>query len=1308
MTRRIGKISELLAIFFILAAMSGCGKNTNDKAISRAVLKIPSIKQPPAPLLYEKSPFNTFRDILSVTDEEIAAIEELQKEYPISGDKSFSYGMILSTEAFIKDNGEAGGYAALFCDWLTGFFGIPFKLEIFHPNELLIKLGAGEVDFSGNIMPTPERSKLYFMTETIAERQFIRIRLAGGRSFDQISKERMLRYAFIYNSPTEATISSVTEPGTYEPVWVNNFVDAYNVLENGTADAFIAASISEASFIEHDNIIVENYFPLVFNPVSMATVHPEFEPVISVVNKALRNGIRSYLNYLYNQGYQDYMMHKLSMWLSDEERAYIKSHPVVPVVAFNTNYPISFYNRRDNEWQGVFFDLMDKVTLLTGMSFEVAHNENANWSVMNEFFMSGRADLVPEFIWSKEREAAYIWSDVLIMEDHYALISRSEYRNITLNEIPHTKIGLASGTSFTSMFKRWFPNHTDTVEYDNIDLAFKGLQRGEVDLVMSTQRRLMYLTHYQELVGFKANFVFNQSIETRFGFKKEDALLCSIIDKALKLVDVDGISAQWSQKTYDYRAKVAEAQRPLLFSAIILSFVIVALLLFVYFKSRSEGRRLAKLVAEANEANRLKNVAVNSMESILNSIDASIYTTVPDTGELLFVNTFMKKAYNIKNGAAVGKYCYKVLRKDHEKICDFCPCRELDKDPDKTIVWEEYMPELGISFRRSDCYIDWPDGRKVHLQHAIDITELVAARELSEHSNRSKGVFLAQMSHEIRTPMNSIIGFSELALDDDVAPKTRDYLTKILENSEWLLQIINNILDISKIESGKMELENVPFDLRGIFTSCQTMIMPKANEKGLTLHFYAEPPAGKVPLGDPTRLFQVLVNLLSNAVKFTNTGIIKVQSAIKDITDKNVTVYFEVKDTGIGMTSEQIKKIYEPFAQAESGTTRKYGGTGLGLSITKNIVELMGGNLSVESTPGAGSRFSFELTLDTIDAEEEALYEKKMAFNGAEKPAFEGEVLLCEDNVMNQQVMCEHLSRIGLTTVVAENGKIGVDMVANRARTGKKQFDLIFMDMHMHVMDGLEAASKILEMNTGIPMVALTANVMSNDIEIYKKSGMSDCVGKPFTSQELWRCLMKYFKPVYWQTVNEMQHRRMEDDLQQKLVINFVKSNRNVYNEIKEAVSQGDTPLAHRLAHTLKSNAAQVGKTSLQKAAAEIERQLADGSPVVPQQMAVLEAELSAALAELIPQVEQFYRFGKAALAASAAANTAAAASLDSEAVRSLFEKLEPMLEGGDPECLKLIDSLRSVPESEKLIEYMENLDFDTAARTLAELRKRV
>jgi len=568
------------------------------------------------------------------------------------------------------------------------------------------------------------------------------------------------------------------------------------------------------------------------------------------------------------------------------------------------------------------------------------------------------------------------------------------------------------------------------------------------------------------------------------------------------------------------------------------------------------------------------------------------------------------------------------------------------------------------------------------------------ARDVAEAANRTKSAFLANMSHEIRTPMNSIIGFSELALCGNIPAKTREYLGNILESGRWLLQIINDILDISKIESGKMRLEHIPFNLHDIFAHCQTAITPKTLEKRISLYCYAEPNIGKKLLGDPIKLRQALINLLSNAVKFTNVGTVKLLASVVNSDDANVTMHFEVKDSGIGMTSEQIAEIFEPFVQADDSITRRYGGTGLGLAITKNIIEMMGGKLAVESTPGVGSKFGFELTFNVIDNTNIEVAQHKTEVSNIEKPNFEGEILICEDNDMNQQVICEHLADIGLKTVLAENGKVGVGIVARRMQNGEKPFDLILMDIHMPVMDGLEASTKMVAMGIKTPIVAVTANIMANNVALYKTNGISDFVDKPFTSQQLWRCLLKYLTPVNYSVVDKHRQAADNEKMQKHLMENFVKNNQNTYSEFKKALETGDIKLAHRLVHTLKSNAGQIGEKQLQAAAAKAEDMLKEEKNLLTQEQSdILEAELKTVLNKLKPFLPQ-------------ANTTSKNENMSNESINKLFDELDIMLVNKNPECMNLLDDIRAIPGTEKLAQLVEDFEFKQGISELSKLRE--
>ncbi|MDR0464597.1 MAG: transporter substrate-binding domain-containing protein [Treponema sp.] len=941
-------------------------------------------------------PYANFRDIPGITEAEISAVETLQRQ-----GISFIYGMTPTIEAFYNKDNEVRGFSALFCEWLTGILEIQFKPAIYNWSDIISGLRTGEIDFTGILSPTEERRRTYYMTSPIIQRTLKYFRIAGSRSFSDIEETRPLRFIFLEGSLTPNQLISSNTFHRFESVFVNDFDSAYLQLKNGEADAFFGENSCESAFDIYDDVTAADFFPIVFSPVSMAAQNARFEPVISVVQKALASGGFQYLTQLYSQGYREYLSHKLFNHLTDEEREYLQTNPVVRYAAEADNYPLCFYNTQERQWQGIAIEVLDEVQSLTGLTFSMVNSNNLSleWPDMVIMLEAGEVSMLTELIQTEDRKGRFIWPQTAIITDNYALLSKSDYPNVSLSEIHVIKIGLSASTAYAELFRSWFPDHEYTIEYESSADAFSALDRGEVDMVMSSQYRFLLLTNYRGLPGYKANVVFDRTFNSTFGFNRNEEILCSIVDKALGLIDTGAISGQWMRRTFDYRLQLMQARLPLLIG-IPLFVLCTAFMLFMFQRKFNESKRLENLVQE---------------------------------------RTF----------------------------------------------------ELNRSQR-----------------------ELTTALDAARMANTSKSVFLANMSHEIRTPMNSIMGFSELALDSETSPKTRDYLDKIKTNVEWLLQIINDILDISKIESGKMELEKIPFDIHELFRSCRTLVMPKAVEKGIMLHFYAEPSVGMKPLGDPTRLRQVFVNLLSNAIKFTHAGMVKLLSEITYKDNDSVAIHFEIKDCGIGMTSEQIDKIFEPFTQAESGTMRKYGGTGLGLAITRNIVEMMGGELLVESTLGIGSKFSFDLIFDTIPVTEDEKQEKESILNDIEKPTLEGEVLVCEDNDMNKFVIREHLARVGLNTVIAENGKIGLDMIKERKFNGEKQFDLILMDMHMPVMDGFEASSEITKLNLGIPLVAMTANIMTEDLEVYKASGMPDCLSKPFTSQELWRCLLKYFKPL--------------------------------------------------------------------------------------------------------------------------------------------------------------------------------------------------
>ncbi len=551
----------------------------------------------------------------------------------------------------------------------------------------------------------------------------------------------------------------------------------------------------------------------------------------------------------------------------------------------------------------------------------------------------------------------------------------------------------------------------------------------------------------------------------------------------------------------------------------------VAQQLGLAYRRERVQQQLEKLNRELEQRVELRTDALRSAERLLrditNSMPGAVYQVVQHPSkspELRFVSAGVEAVFGVPRDRALASYdaLMNLVFPEDLSALNAVVANAIGRRQAYSHVHRINHGETGELrwIRAAANTVLEPDGGVLLNGYWIDVTdqkelelELENARREADAANEAKSRFLANMSHEIRTPMNAIIGLTHLAVAQTSEPRLHGQLSRVEDSAKALLGLLNDILDFSKIEAGRMTVERIPFDLWDVLDRVQGLMADRASEKGLMFSVWRVPQLPRDLMGDPLRLHQVLLNLVSNAVKFTSEGSVTLNCTVIDATETRAELRFEVQDTGVGIDPIQMMRLFSAFTQADNSTTRRFGGTGLGLTICKQLVTLMGGKITVDSTPGSGSVFTATLGFDRADPSWRL---EHLADDSAPRidPLIGARVLLVDDNFINLEVAGELLKMAQVEVVTATNGREALEKIA------QSEYDAVLMDLQMPEMDGITATRQLrLDPRfANLPIIAMTANAMAGDRDRCLAAGMNDHIPKPIDPVEMRHTLARWLR----------------------------------------------------------------------------------------------------------------------------------------------------------------------------------------------------
>ncbi|WP_238474397.1 ATP-binding protein [Pseudomonas cavernae] len=919
--------------------------------------------------------------------------------------------------------------------------------------------------------------------------------------------------------------------------------------------------------------------------------------------------------------------------LSAQEQAWRQQHPLLRVGIERKGWPPFDIIESDGSYHGISADYLAALCQRLGLRFEPVYFDT--WDQALAALRSGAVDVLPSMARTPEREDLMLFSQPYLISNSL-IFSRREVVDLHgLDDLARKRVAIERGYALQELLKSRVPQ-VRLVETADTEAALRAVSGGRAEAYVGDMIVASYLMRKLNLANLQ---LLGESglagSEIRFGVRRDWPLLADLFDQALSDLseaERQAIDGRWLLPLNEL------SWRNLLRVGWPYGLGFILLLGFVL----SWNRRLAVQVAERQRAETEAEQQRSTLQALVNALPDPIWFK-DNEGRYRGLNQAFAELVGRPREALLG-------RRDDDLLAAAEAQRRWDRDraalarqqPAESEDWWACADgrQLLLATIRATFYD--AQGQLLGLVGVSrDITArkefeaaLEQAKELAEEATRLKSDFLANMSHEIRTPMNAIIGMTHLALNSGLEPRQRDYVAKIQLASQHLLGLLNDVLDFSRIEAGKLPLERIPFDLRLVLENLVSLVGHRVADKGLQLLLNLDPQVPCQLLGDPLRLRQILINYANNALKFTEQGEIEVLVRLEQQHGQEVRLYFGVRDTGIGLSQEQQGRLFASFQQADNSTTRKYGGTGLGLAICKRLAEAMGGGVGVESRPGQGSLFWARLPFGLADAAQ------PVSETPARRTEFPGQrILLVEDSELNQEVACGLLRAVGLQVEVANNGAEALELLRRHA---DDYYTLVLMDMQMPVMDGITATRQLRQdpRFARLPVLAMTANTLPGERDQCLRAGMNAHLSKPVEPERLWAALSRWLTPLdvtrpapataapRWvlpgvDCASGLRRMLGMAELYQSLLRAFAATQRRFADELREALAGGEGEQAERLAHNLKGQAGSLGAEALQAQAGELERAIrgAAGAAPLDAQIAALDAELQALIAAIDAQL---------------------------------------------------------------------------------------